>query len=70
MKSNTIYVVREKGRYLNNAYDKDPYTHRKLKKAKWQQKTPPITSITHRLWTDLGRSVEVMTSTQLEWING
>ena len=33
-------------------------------------KTPPKTSITQWLRTDLGRSVGVMTATQLVWLNG
>ena len=38
---------------------------RKTQKATWQHKTPPKTSITQRLRTDLGRSVGVTIPTQL-----
>ena len=33
-------------------------------------KTPPKSSITQRLWTDIGRSVGVTTATQLVWLTG
>ena len=33
-------------------------------------KTPPKSSITHRLRTYLGRSVAVTTATQLVWLSG
>ena len=56
--SRTI-AVRERGRDLTQSYDKRPYTHRKIQKATWQhKKTPPKTSITQRLRTDLGRQLE------------
>ena len=61
--------VREKGRDLTQFYDKSPYTDRKIKKATWKHKTPPKTSITQRLQTDLGRSVGVTIATQLVWLN-
>ena len=51
----STYTRREKGRDLTQSYDKSPYTDRKLQKASW--KTPPKSSITQRVRTDLGRSV-------------
>ena len=51
--------TREKGRDLTQSYDKSPYTDRKSKKQRDNTKTPPTTSITQRLQTDLGRSVGV-----------
>ena len=39
----------------------------KSKKQQDNTKTPPKTSITKRLRTDLGRSVEVTIATQLVW---
>ena len=38
-------------------------------KTNGQHKTPPKASITQRLRTDLGRSVEVTTVIQLVWLN-
>ena len=38
-------------------------------KINGQHKTPPTTSITQRLQTDLGRSVGVTTVIQLVWLN-
>ena len=53
-------ITREKGRDLTQSYDKCTYTNRKIQKASWQHtKTPPKTSITQQLQTDLGRSVGV-----------
>ena len=46
-----------------------PYTHRKIKNQRDNTKTPPKTSITQRLRTDLGRSVWVTIATQLVWLN-
>ena len=57
--------VREKGRDLAHSYDKSPYTHRKTQKAMRQHKNANKTSITQRLWTDLGRSVGVTIATKL-----
>ena len=56
---------REKGRDLTQSYDKNPYTTEKSKKQRDNTKTPPQTSITQRLRTDLGRSVGVTKVTQL-----
>ena len=46
---------REKGRGLTQSYDKSPYTHRKIQKATWQQKTATknfdYTTIANRLRT-------------------
>ena len=39
------------------------------KKQSDNTKTPPKTSITQRLRTDLGRSVEVTIATQQVWLN-
>ena len=45
-------------------------THKKkYKKKRDNTKTPPKSSITRRLLTDLGRSVGVMKATQLVWLN-
>ena len=60
---------RVKGRYLTQSYDKSPYTHRKGRKSTWQHKTPPNTSITQRLQTDLRRAIGVTIATQLVWLN-
>ena len=54
---------------MTQSYDKSPYAHRKWKKATRQHKTPPNTSITQRLWTDLGRLVGVTTAIQLVSLN-
>ena len=60
----------EKGKDLTQSYDKSPYTDKKKsKKQRDNTKTPPKTSITQRLRTDLGRSVWVMIATQLVWLN-
>ena len=48
---------RENRRDLTQSYDKSPLYHRKILKKVTTQKTPPKTSITQRLLTDLGRSV-------------
>ena len=64
---------------LSPVRDKSPYTNRKLKKQRDNTKNPPKCdntknppkcSITQRLLTDLGRSVEVTTATQLAWLTG
>ena len=60
---------REKGRDLTQSYDRSPYTNRKSKKQCDNTKTPPKTSITQWLQTDLGRSVRVTIVTQLVWLN-
>ena len=61
---------KEKGRDLTQSYDKSPYTDSNIKKATWKhKKTPPNTSITQRLRTDLGWSVGVTIATQLVWLN-
>ena len=61
--------MREKRRDLTQSYDKSPYADRKNLKATWKHKTPPKTSITQRLQTDLGRSVGVTIATKLVWLN-
>ena len=65
----TIQVEDEKGRDLTHSYDKSPYTDRKSKKQRNNTKTPPITLITQRLRTDLGRSDGAMIATKLVWLN-
>ena len=77
MERNKLYIqqkillntLKEKQRDLTLSYDKSPYTHRKIQKATRQNKSPPKTSITQRLRTDLGRSVGVTIATQLVWLN-
>ena len=65
-----LNFVREKGRDLTQSYDKSPCTDRKIKKAQRDNtKTPPKTSITQRLRTDLRRSVGVTIATQLVLLN-
>ena len=63
-----IYM-REKGGYLTRSYDKSHYTYRKTKKQRDNTHTPPKTSITQGLWTDLGRPVKVTIATQLVLLN-
>ena len=48
---------------------KTPTPTEKSKKQRDNTKTPPKTSITQRLRTDLGRSVGVTIATQLVWLN-
>ena len=48
---------------------KAPTPTEKSKKQRDNTKTPPKTSITQRLRTDLGRLVEVTITTQLVWLN-
>ena len=48
---------------------KAPTPTEKSKKQRDNTKTPPKTSITQRLRTDLGRSVGETTATQLVWLN-
>ena len=52
-------IVREKGRDLTQSYNKSPTPSEKSKKQRDNIKTPPKTSITQRLRTDLGQSVGV-----------
>ena len=54
------HVQTEKEGDLTQSYDKTPYTNRKFEKPKDNTQTPPKTSITQRLQTDLGRSVGVI----------
>ena len=65
------YISREKERYLTQSYDKSPYTNKNLKQTIDNTKTPPTTSITQRLQTDLpvGRSVGVITAIKPMWLN-
>ena len=51
--------VREKEGDLTQSYDKTPYTNRKFENQRTTHTTPPKTSITQQLRTDLGRSVGV-----------
>ena len=60
--------LREKGRDLTQSYDKSPYIVRKSQKQHDNTKTPPKTSITQRLRTELGRLVGVKIATQLVWL--
>ena len=52
----SISIVKRKGRYLTQSYDKSPYTHRKIQKQSDNTKTPPKTTIADRLrtvsWSD------------------
>ena len=48
---------------------KAPTPTEKPQKQRDNTQTPPKTSITQRLRTDLGRSVKVMIATQLVWFN-
>ena len=48
---------------------KAPTPTEKSKKQHENTKTPPKTSISQQLQTDLGRSVGVTTATQLLWLN-
>ena len=48
---------------------KAPTPTEKPEKQRDNTKTPPKTSITQRLRTDLGRSVGVMIATHLAWLN-
>ena len=48
---------------------KAPTPTEKSKTQRDNIKTPPKTSITQRLQTDLGRSVKVTIATQLVWLN-
>ena len=53
---------------LTQSYDKNPYTNRKFENN-GQHKNATKTTITQRLRTNLGRSVEVATVIQLVWLN-
>ena len=64
-----LQPCKRKRRDLTQSYDKSPYTDRKSKKQRDNTKTPPETSITQRLQTDLGRSVWVTVATQLVQLN-
>ena len=65
----TTVVVRERGIDLTQSYDKNTYTHKTPKKKRDNIQTPPKTSITQRLRTDLGRSAGVTIATRLVWLN-
>ena len=52
------FNLREKRRDLTQSYDKGLYTLRKIKNNVTTQNAPE-TSITQRLWTNIGRSVGV-----------
>ena len=60
--------LRVKGRDPTQSHDKSPYTDRKSKKQRDNTKTPPKTSITQRLRTDLGWSVGVTIATHLQLV--
>ena len=62
----TVFI---KGKRKRNtrSYGKSPQTNRKNQRD--NIKTPPKTSITHRLRTALGRSAGVTIATQLVWLN-
>ena len=64
-----FYLLIEKEGYLTQTYDKKTLYQRKMRKPMNNTKTPPKTSITQRLQTDLGRSVGVTTVIQLVWLN-
>ena len=49
----SVYVKRKKGKDMTQSYDKTPTPTEKSKKKRDNTKTPPKTSITQRLWTDL-----------------
>ena len=59
------YFGKEKKGDLTQTYDENPYTNREVRKPMDNTKTPPKTSITQRLRTDLGRSVGVTAVIQL-----
>ena len=63
-----LLLISEKERDLTQSYDKIPYTDGKIQKQHDNTKTPPKSSITQRLRTDLGRSVGVAIATQLVWL--
>ena len=50
--------------HLTQSFYKSPYTNRKFQKVELQHKTPPKTSITPRLRTDLGRTIGETTAIQ------
>ena len=50
--------------WLGESYDESLYFNQKF-----NNQSPTKTSITQRLWTDLGRSVGVTTAIQLVWLN-
>ena len=49
-------VAREKRRDMTQSYDKSSYTHGKTKKQRDNTQTPPKTSITQRLRTDIEKN--------------
>ena len=59
----------EKEGDLTQSYDQNPYTNRKFENQMNHTKTPPKTSITQRLRTDLRRSIGVTTVISLVWLN-
>ena len=68
LSENLKHLPREQGTDLTQSCDKTPTPTEQSKKQCGNIKTPPITSITQLLRTDLGRSVGV-TATQLVWLN-
>ena len=65
-----MYLQKEKKKEIwLSPMTKAPKPTEKSKKQVDNTKTPPKTSITQRLRTDLGRSVGVTIATQLVWLN-
>ena len=69
MVNNTYIYIEKKKEIWLSPMTKTPSTTEKSKKQRDNTKTPPKTSITQRLRTDLGRSVGVTIATQLVWLN-
>ena len=65
-KSQCAQSQREKGRDLTQSCDKNPHTHKTIKKS--NIKTPKAL-ITQPLRTDLGQSIRVTAANQLVWLN-
>ena len=62
-------IKRKRKRSDSILWQKPQHQQNKSKKQRDNTKTPPKTSITQRLRTDLGRSVGVTTATQLVYLN-
>ena len=69
----TLYMCsvrfRKKENILLSPMTKAPTQTEKSKQQHDNTKTPPKTSISQRLRTDLGRSVRLTIATQLVWLN-
>ena len=62
------FEQRQKGGDLTQSYDKSPYTHGNVKRAKWKHKQRhKKVRLNSGCGTDLERSVGVTTATQLVW---